>query len=55
MAGKMDGDHDSTKFPAELVFVSPGAVHSSPRIALIQGSETTAHAVERLGEQWKAA
>jgi Cof subfamily protein (haloacid dehalogenase superfamily) len=52
---KMDGDHNSTKFPAELVFVSQlsGAVHSLPRIALIQGSEATPHVVERLGEQWK--
>jgi Cof subfamily protein (haloacid dehalogenase superfamily) len=52
---KMDGDHDNAQFPAELVFVSQlsGAVHSLPRIALIQGSEATAHVVERLGEQWK--
>jgi Cof subfamily protein (haloacid dehalogenase superfamily) len=52
---KMDGDYDSTKFPAELVFVRQlaGATHALPRIALIQGSEATAHVVERLGEQWK--
>jgi len=52
---KMDGDHDTSKFPAELVFVGQllGAAHSLPRIVLIQGSETTAHVVERLGEQWK--
>jgi Cof subfamily protein (haloacid dehalogenase superfamily) len=52
---KMDGGHDPTKFPAELVFVNQlsGAVHSLPRIFLIQGSDTTAHIVERLGEQWK--
>jgi len=52
---KMDGDHDTSKFPPELVFVSQllGAAHSLPRIVLIQGSETTAHVVERLGEQWK--
>ena len=52
---KMDGEHDSTKFPPEFVFVRQlsGAVHSLPRIALIQGSEATAHVVERLGEKWK--
>jgi Cof subfamily protein (haloacid dehalogenase superfamily) len=52
---KMDGDRNSPNFPAELVLVSQlsGAAHSLPRIVLIQGSETTAHVVERLGEQWK--
>jgi Cof subfamily protein (haloacid dehalogenase superfamily) len=52
---KMDGAHDSSSFPAELVFVTQlsGAAHSLPRIVLIQGTETTAHIVERLGEQWK--
>lgn len=52
---KMDGGYDTAKFPAELVFVNQlaGAAHSPPRIFLIQGSDTTAHIVERLGEQWK--
>jgi Cof subfamily protein (haloacid dehalogenase superfamily) len=52
---KMEGDRDSTKFPPELVLVNQlsGAAHSLPRIVLIQGSETTAHVVERLGEHWK--
>jgi 5-amino-6-(5-phospho-D-ribitylamino)uracil phosphatase len=52
---KMDGAQDASKFPAEIVFVSQlsGAAHSLPRIFLIQGSETTAHVVEHLGEQWK--
>jgi 5-amino-6-(5-phospho-D-ribitylamino)uracil phosphatase len=51
---KMEGDHDNAKFPPEFVFVSrlAGAAHSLPRIALIQGTETTAHVIERLSEQW---
>jgi Cof subfamily protein (haloacid dehalogenase superfamily) len=52
---KMDGGHDRAKFPPELVFVNQlsGAAHSLPRIMLIQGTETAAHIVERLGTQWK--
>ncbi|HXD90291.1 MAG TPA: Cof-type HAD-IIB family hydrolase [Candidatus Binataceae bacterium] len=52
---KMDGNPDVSGFPAELVKVSKlsGAAHVAPRIALIQGSEATAHVVEHLGEQWK--
>lgn len=52
---KMDGNPNVSSFPAELVLVSKlsGAAHVSPRIALIQGSETTAHVIEHLGEQWK--
>jgi 5-amino-6-(5-phospho-D-ribitylamino)uracil phosphatase len=52
---KMETPHDGAKFPAEFVFVGQlaGAVHSLPRIVLVQGTETTAHVVERLGEEWK--
>jgi Cof subfamily protein (haloacid dehalogenase superfamily) len=52
---KMDGTPDSSKFPAELIFVKQlvGAVHTLPRIALIQGSEATAHVIEHLSEEWK--
>jgi len=39
----------------EIVFVNrlAGATHAAPRIALIQGSEATAHVIEQLGERWK--
>jgi Cof subfamily protein (haloacid dehalogenase superfamily) len=52
---KMDGNSDASKFPAELVLVNrlSGAAHVAPRIALLQGTEATAHVVEHLGEQWK--
>jgi Cof subfamily protein (haloacid dehalogenase superfamily) len=52
---KMDRTPEVSNFPAELVLISKlsGATHVPPRIALIQGSEATAHVVEHLGEQWK--
>jgi Cof subfamily protein (haloacid dehalogenase superfamily) len=48
-------DPTSTNFPPELTIVNhlSGAVRSLPRIILVQGSEATAHVVERLGKQWK--
>jgi Cof subfamily protein (haloacid dehalogenase superfamily) len=51
---KMDAS-GNTKFPPELVMVNQltGAAHTLPRIVLIQGTETTAHIIERLGAQWK--
>ena len=52
---KMDGNPAAYNFPAELIVVGKlsGAAHVAPRIALIQGSEATAHVIEHLGEQWK--
>jgi Cof subfamily protein (haloacid dehalogenase superfamily) len=52
---RMDGKPDPTSLLREMVYVPKlsGASHVAPRIALVQGSETTAHVVERLGRRWK--
>ncbi|HSD11803.1 MAG TPA: HAD family hydrolase [Candidatus Binatia bacterium] len=52
---KMDGEPDWSLLPREIVFTPKlsGASHVAPRIALVQGSETTAHVVERLGKRWR--
>lgn len=52
---KMDGEPDRSTLPREMVFTRKlsGASHVPPRIALVQGSETTAHVVEGLGKRWK--
>jgi len=51
---KMHGEPDRAAWPREMVFTPKlgGASHVAPRIALVQGSEATAHIVERLGKQW---
>jgi Cof subfamily protein (haloacid dehalogenase superfamily) len=52
---KMEGEPDPSILPREMVFTPKlsGASHVGPRIVLVQGSETTAHVVERLGKRWK--
>jgi Cof subfamily protein (haloacid dehalogenase superfamily) len=52
---RMEGTPDPASLLREMVYVPKlcGASHVAPRIALVQGSETTAHVVERLGKRWK--
>jgi hypothetical protein len=52
---KMDGEPNRSDLPREIVYTRKlsGASDVGPRIVLVQGSETTAHVVERLGKRWK--
>jgi Cof subfamily protein (haloacid dehalogenase superfamily) len=51
---KMDGEPPDLKL-RELCFTRKlaGAVPAPPRIVLVQGSEATAHVIERLRKRWK--
>jgi hypothetical protein len=52
---RMEGTPDRASLLREMVHVPKlsGASHVAPRIALVQGSETTAHVLETLGKRWK--
>jgi Cof subfamily protein (haloacid dehalogenase superfamily) len=52
---KMDGEPDRSSLPREMMYTRKlsGTSHVAPRIVLVQGSETTAHVVERLGKRWR--
>jgi len=52
---RMEGKPDPASLLREMVHVPKlsGASHVAPRIALIQGTETTAHVIEQLGKRWK--
>ncbi len=52
---RMEGKPDPASLLREMVYVPrlSGAAHVAPRIALVQGTETTAHVVEQLGRRWK--
>jgi Cof subfamily protein (haloacid dehalogenase superfamily) len=52
---KMEGRPDPASFPPEAILLNrlTGAAHALARIVLIQGSEATAHVIEKLGDRWK--
>src|SRR5579863_2272650 len=52
---KMDGKIDQSQLPPDLVWVPKlaDAVDALPRIALIQGSDATAHVIEHLEHRWR--